>query len=72
MILTFENTYGVERTIANVLSEEEAFREIHKFLREHNFKSYYTKITRIGDDHTIYDVGSYTEFFHLYNKDSGV
>lgn len=66
MILRFENSAGIEREIAQVDSEEEAFREIHKFLKERNFKSYYTRTISVSPTHKIYDVGSHTEFFHLY------
>lgn len=67
MTLKFENSAGVERVIAEVSSEEDAFREIHKFLEEHKFKSYYTRTICVSPYHIIYDVGSHTEFFHLYN-----
>ena len=68
MILKFENSAGIERVIAEVTSDEEAFREIHKFLNEHKFKSYYTRVICASQHHKIYDVGSHTEFFHLYDE----
>ena len=69
MVLMFENSAGVEREIAKVNSEEEAFREIQKFLKEWNFKSYYTRTMCVNPHHKVYDVGSHTEFFHLYIDD---
>lgn len=65
MILKFENSAGVKRTIAEVKSEPEALQEINKFLKERNYKSYYTRTITIDPYHTMYDVGSHTEFFHL-------
>ena len=66
MILKFVNTYDSSRTrvIAKVKTEQEAFKAIHKFLEEHNYKSYYTRIW-YEDNIKKYDVGSYSEFFHL-------
>lgn len=67
MTLTFENSFGKERKIASVSDEKEAFTEIHKFLKDHNYKSYYTRSWLVDSDHKVFDVGSHTEFFHLYN-----
>lgn len=66
MILNFVNVVNCSRTrvIAQVKTEQEAFEEIHKFLKEHNYKSYYTRIW-YEDNIKKYDVGSYTEFFYL-------
>ena len=69
MILKFENSYGIERVIAEVSSEKDAFRAIHKFLLKHKFKSYYTRTICVDPNHRMYDVGSHTEFFHLYSDD---
>ena len=70
MILKFVNTYNSSRTrvIARVKTEQEAFTEINKFLKAHNYKSYYTRIW-YEDNIKKYDVGSYTEFFHLELED---
>ena len=70
MILKFVNIENSSRTrvIANVKTEQEAFSEIHKFLEEHNYKSYYTR-TWFHNNVKIHDVGSYTEFFHLELED---
>lgn len=66
MKLYFKNSRGDKRLIAEPNTEEEAFKEIHKFLDEHNFKSYYTRIWETPDGVKVYDVGSHTEFFHLH------
>lgn len=70
MILKFVNTHDSSRTrvIAKVKTEQEAFTEINKFLKEHNYKSYYTRIW-YEDNIKKHDVGSYTEFFHLELED---
>ena len=43
MKLYFKNSYGDERVIAEVQNEQEAMKEIKKFLDDHNYKSYYTR-----------------------------
>ena len=63
MKLYFENSYGEERLIAEVQNEEEAFKEIHKFLDDHNYKSYYTRTWMRNNNKKVYDVGSHSEFF---------
>lgn len=64
MKLIFENSYGEERVIAEVHSEEEAYKEINKFCDERNFKIYYVR-TWAENGRKKYDVGSHTEFFYL-------
>lgn len=63
MKLYFENSYGVERLIAEVTNEKEVFREIHKFCEEHNYKSHYTRTWMRNNNEKVYDVGSWSEFF---------
>ena len=46
----------------NVESEEEALREISEFLKRHNYNSYYTRMWR-EEEVTVFDVGSWSEFF---------
>ena len=67
MKLYFENSYGKERLIAEVATEEEAFKEINKFLDEHNYKSYYTR-TYVVNGVKHFDVGSWSEQFLLKNE----
>ena len=69
MKLNFENSIGVERCIAEVSNIDEAHLQIRKFLDEHNFKSNYTRRWNPQPWHTVFDVGSHTEFFHLYDEE---
>ena len=64
MKLYFENSQGVERVIAEVANEEEAYKEINKFCEERNFEIYYVR-TWMSNGRKVYDVGSHTEFFYL-------
>lgn len=64
MKLYFLARSGEERLLATVDTEEDAFREIQKFLDEHNFKSYYTRTGIVPEENNaIYvDVGSWSEY----------
>lgn len=63
MNLYFRDSYGNKRLIASHLQlEKEVWRHIQKFLDNHNFKSYYTRVW-YENGYTWYDVGSHTEFF---------
>ena len=64
MKLYFQNSRGVERLIAEPLNKQEVNKEIDKFLDDHNFKSYYTRVWE-ADGRLVFDVGSHTEFFIL-------
>lgn len=55
---------GKERVIAEPSDIDEVFKEINKFLEEHNFKSYYTRMWE-ENGRLKFDVGSYTEFFYV-------
>lgn len=67
--LFFENSQGIRREIANNISREDCAKEIKKFIDEHNkgrnkkFHSYYTR-TWEENGETVFDVGSWTEFFY--------
>lgn len=75
--LYFENSRGEGRVIADFGVAESggceefmdaAMQKIKEFCDERNFRIYYTRMTRIGDDAhkmIMYDVGSHTEFFYL-------
>ena len=69
MKLTFVNKLGEERELGIFSTQEEANKEIQNFLDEHHFISYYTRITEFKDK-KVYDVGSWFEFFILYENDS--
>ncbi len=62
MKLYFLNSRNKERLIAEPLSREECFGEIHKFLDEHNFKSRYQRVWE-EEGRIWVDVGSWSEFF---------
>lgn len=62
MNLYFQNSHGQERLIAQHVNVKECYREINKFLDDHSFKSYYTRMFE-EDGRIIFDVGSHTEFF---------
>ena len=64
MKLYFQNSRGVERLIAELSNREEVVKEINKFLDDHNYKSYYTRVWE-DDGRLVFDVGSHTEFFIL-------
>lgn len=66
MRVEFENRYDVKRIIGECETKKEAFKIIYDFLKEHNYKSYYTRTREIDENHTWVDVGSHTEFFHIY------
>lgn len=64
MKLEFKNSKGVRRLIGSPSNVKEAFDIIKKFLDEHNYKSYYTRINFLEDEWEL-DVGSWSEFFYL-------
>ena len=64
MKLFFQNSRGEERVIAEPSNREEVNKEINKFLDDHNFKSYYTRVWE-ENDRLIFDVGSWSEVFIL-------
>ena len=68
MKLYFENSHGERRIIAEPQNEDEAWKEIHKFCKDRNFKIYYVRGWLTSDGAKAYDVGSHTEFFYLYDK----
>ena len=53
--------------MAENINNDEAFKKIHDFLDQHNYKSYYTRVWQ-KDDEVWYDVGSHSEFFCLKLK----
>jgi hypothetical protein len=67
MKLIFQNSRNEERVIAECSTIGEVHKEIDKFLKEHNFKSYYTRVIQdwINPDRIRLDVGSWTEFFFV-------
>lgn len=68
MKLYFENSRGQRRVIAEPKTENEAWKEIHNFCEERNFKIYYVREWKTEDGLKVYDVGSHSEFFYLDDK----
>ena len=66
--LYFQRSNGEYRLLATGVTEKEAHKEMQKFMKAHNYKSYYTRSWEI-DGVKIYDVGSWTEFFKWTNKE---
>ena len=64
MKLFFQNSQSKERLIEEPYNREEVVKEINKFLDDHNYKSYYTRVWE-DNDRLVFDVGSHTEFFIL-------
>lgn len=62
MNLYFDNAYN-KRLIGSYDNVDDISNAIKKFLDEHKFKSYYTRMWLDNNGHTIIDVGSHTEFF---------
>ena len=63
MNLYFRDSHGKRRLIAqDVPTKENIWKHIKRFLDDHNFKSYYTRVW-YEDGFTWYDVGSHTEYF---------
>ena len=61
MKLIFQNSRGEERVIAEPTNREEISKEINKFIDDHNFKSYYTRVWEENGRLKL-DCGSWSEF----------
>ena len=66
--LYFQRSNGEHRLLVPDVTEDEALKEVKKFMDEHNFKSYYTRSWET-DGVKWYDVGSWSEFFKWTNKE---
>lgn len=66
--LYFKRSNGEMILLAENINNDEAFKKIHEFLDQHNFKSYYTRVCQHGNE-VHYDVGSWSEFFCLKLKE---
>ena len=69
MIVKFQNSSGDEREIGRASDEKIAYQIINEFLADHNYKSYYMRSWITEDQVKIVDVGSWSEFFHIYLED---
>lgn len=65
MKLYFENSRRERRLIAEPQTEEETWKEIHRFCEDRKFTIHYVREWRSLEGLIVYDVGSHTEFFYL-------
>lgn len=72
MKVEFENSNGERREIGTSDTTQGCFQIISDFLTEHNFKSYYTRVSEYdlklcseNECELWIDVGSHTEFFYI-------
>lgn len=66
MKIEFENSNGERREIGTSDTTQGCFQIISDFLTEHNFKSYYTRVSKTENEGELWiDVGSHTEFFYI-------
>lgn len=70
MILYYNNYKNEDIKIDEVKTEEEAYKKINEFLKEHNYTSYYTRswVDEENSKKMWIDFGSYVEFFTIYNE----
>ena len=47
------------------IDDKQIAKTIQQFLKDHNYKSYYTRSWENGEGDMVYDVGSWSEFFIL-------
>jgi hypothetical protein len=66
--LYFQRSNGEHRLLATDIIEDEVYKEMQKFMDEHNFHSYYARSWE-KNGVKIYDVGSWTEFYKWTNKE---
>ena len=69
MKLYFENSRKERRIIAEPETEEGVMEAIHAFCEERDFKIYYVRTWMTPDGLKKFDVGSWSEFFLLDDKD---
>lgn len=72
--LYFENSNRILKYICEVFDYDNAVDIIKNYCNERNFKVYYVRSwhskDRANDPIIVIDVGSHTEFFILYEKNS--
>lgn len=56
--------------LAQSEKREDLYKEIKKFIKDHNFKSYYWRLCR-NDKCVWIDVGSHSEFFYIFDSEDG-
>lgn len=66
MKVEFENSDGERSYVGESDTRQGCFQIINNYLKEHDFKSYYKRITHIPErDELWIDFGSHTEFFYI-------
>lgn len=65
MKLYFENSKMEKRKIADIETEDLAYKEMKTFCDERNFEIHYIRSWKNDIGFTIFDVGSHSEFFIL-------
>ena len=66
--LYFECSNGERILLGDNVNNKQACKLIHQFLKEHHYKSYYTRMWQKGNE-IWHDVGSHTEFFIVVLKE---
>lgn len=61
----FEKSSGAMVSLGKTENKQEASAIMFKFLRERNYRVYYTRYLEKSNGEIKVDVGSYTEFFHF-------
>lgn len=69
MILYFQNSNNEEIEIGRGKTLKEINKISNQFLKDHNFKSYYTRVTFENKNRVSLDFGSHIEFFIITNED---
>lgn len=67
MKLYFRNSNGGNRIIAEPKTRDDAWKEIKKFCEDRNFTIHYIRTWKNNDGAEVYDVGSWSEFFYLFD-----
>lgn len=70
MILYYNNYKNENIKIDQLKTEEEVYKKINEFLKNHNYTSYYTRswIDEEDSKKKWIDFGSHVEFFIIYNE----
>ena len=70
--LYFENSYGERKLVGTYSTDSEVPAAINKYVKQinPNFKIYYYRSYENDNGETVYDVGSWSEFFILVREDN--
>ena len=64
--LYFERSNRHLLPLGEVTDLSAAYARIYEFVKEHNYKTYYTRMWTEESGITYFDVGSHSEFFIMY------